>query len=71
MSKVEDVLKYLQAGNTITSMEAFEKFQATRLSAIIYDLRKAEYDIVTINKKGNRCIYVEYKLNKESEVANV
>jgi hypothetical protein len=71
MSKVEDVLKYLQAGNTITSMEAFEKFQATRLSAIIYDLRKAGYDIVTINKKGNRCIYAEYKLNKESEVANV
>jgi hypothetical protein len=52
MSKVEDVLKYLQAGNTITSMEAFEKFQATRLSAIIYDLRKAGYDIVTINKKA-------------------
>ena len=45
------VLEYLKTHkNGITSMQAFEKFGVTRLSAIIFILRK-EYEIV-----GERCV---------------
>lgn len=40
------VLEYLKANGSITSMEAIEKFRATRLSGIIYRLR-SRYDIST------------------------
>lgn len=40
------VLAHLQNHGSITSMEAIEKYGATRLSAIIYVLRHQGYDIV-------------------------
>lgn len=40
------VLAHLQNHGSITSMEAFERYGATRLSAIIYVLRHQGYDIV-------------------------
>ena len=39
------VLEWLQTGESITSMQAFEMFGATRLSAIVFCLRKKGYDI--------------------------
>lgn len=44
------VLKHLQENENISSMEAFELFGATRLSAIIFNLRKYGYCII-----NNRC----------------
>lgn len=60
------VLNYLKEGKGITSMIAFEKFGATRLSSIIFDLRK-EYDIESIkcngvNRYNEKVNYVEYRL---------
>ena len=58
----------------ITSKEAFEEFGATRLSGIIFELRKrlkeTEYDIVSvwrhgINRYGRNTRYVEYVLVKK------
>lgn len=43
------VLEWLQAGESITSMQAFEMFGATRLSAIVFNLRKRSYDICAEN----------------------
>ena len=43
---------YLEAGNSITSMEAYDKFGCTRLSARILDLKKAGYNIQTIMMEG-------------------
>jgi hypothetical protein len=72
MSKIESVLNYLKSGKTITSIEAFELFRATRLSAIIFELRNRGYNIQTIERKGDKCVYAEYKLiNQNKEVANV
>lgn len=41
----KEVLTYLQKGNFITNRIAYEKFDVIRLSAIIFDLKKAGYNI--------------------------
>ncbi len=57
MTQKEKVLKHLQT-NTITSMEAFEKFKITRLSSIIDILRREGYEILSRKpEKGNYSIY--------------
>ena len=61
------VLKYLQENDSISSMEAFELFGATRLSAIIFKLRK--YYIInqnceSKNRYGEKVRFVRYKLIK-------
>ena len=47
ISQSKLILKHLQVHKTITSMEAISLYGATRLSAIIFDLRKAGHNIVT------------------------
>ena len=64
MNKTEQVLKYLKEGHSITSWEAIEKFGATRLSAIIFNL-KDKYDIKDVwiedvDRYGNFCKYKKY-----------
>lgn len=63
------VLKYLQENDSISSMEAFELFGATRLSAIIFKLRKYGYYIInqnceSKNRYGKKVRFVRYKLIK-------
>ena len=67
-----EVLKHLKSGKRITSREAFEKYGATRLSAIIFDLRKLGMNISTTscvgkNRYGESCSYAKYKLEDENE----
>ena len=69
-TQMSDVLKYMLEGNRITSMQAIEMFGATRLSAIIFDLRKVGYnikthDIVSKNRYGKTVTFAEYELIKE------
>ena len=52
MNKHKAVLAWLQTHASISSMEAIENFGATRLSAIIFDLRKRGYDIETVMCDG-------------------
>lgn len=62
-TKIKKVLEYLKAENTITSMDAIRLFNATRLSAIIFCLRKRGYTIVSNTEytaDGTR--YVRYEL---------
>lgn len=61
------VLDYLKNHQGITSMESFELFGATRLSAIIFNLRKDGYVIDSIkresrNRYGDKVRFVEYQL---------
>ena len=63
------VLEYLKTHKGITSMQAFELFGATRLSAIIFILRK-EYEIESVkckgvNRYGSRVIFDKYVLKGE------
>ena len=60
------VLEYLKTHDGITSIQAFELFGATRLSAIIYILRE-DYEIESIkregvNRYGTKVRFDEYKL---------
>lgn len=62
-----DILAHLQdeKRGSITSKEAIDLYGATRLSAIIFDLRKRGYDIETHNmigytRYGDTCHYAKY-----------
>ncbi|WLS99514.1 helix-turn-helix domain-containing protein [Snodgrassella alvi] len=44
-SQSEQILKYLQAGNALTPLEALRKFNCLRLGVRIYDLRQKGYVI--------------------------
>lgn len=64
-SKTKDVLYYMKTHSSITSLEAIKMFDATRLSAIIHNLRKMGYDIeskdcVTKDKYGKVIHYSKY-----------
>lgn len=45
MTKKDKILKHLQLYDTITSWEAIQFYGVTRLSAIIFTLRKEGFDI--------------------------
>lgn len=70
MSKRSEVLRWLEKGNTITSWEAFERFGATRLSAIIFDLRTDGHKIggvweTTVDRYGDEKRFLRYFLVKK------
>lgn len=66
-NKTEKVLEHLQTYGCITSLEAIEKYKATRLSDIIYRLRNKGYRINTIDLPfvdmyGTKSVYGKYVL---------
>lgn len=68
-SQTEDVLRYMKEEGSITCMDAFREFGATRLSAIIFSLRKRGYKIDTEmimgrNRYGRRMEYGKYTLRQ-------
>ena len=72
-NKTHEVLNHLRTKGSITSMEAIENYGATRLSAIIFNLKKS-HDIVThrmecVDRYGNTCHFAKYvyrgELNNE------
>lgn len=67
MNKTKAVLQWLQTHASISSMEAIQNFGATRLSAIIFKLRKRGYNIETVtvegkDRFGNSVRYARYYL---------
>lgn len=67
-AQTKRVLEYLQSGKTLTSKQAFDKWGITRLSAIIFNLRKNGYDISMttdngFNRYGEAVHWGVYKLN--------
>ena len=68
MSQIQKVLEYMEAGHTITSMDAFRKFHATRLSDIIFRLRKRGYKITAHREKSkDGTAYARYELIGEAQ----
>lgn len=70
MNQHSAVLNHLQTEGNITSIEAIEYYGATRLSAIIFDLRKKGYDIETkmltgYTRYGDTCNYAKYVYHGE------
>lgn len=71
MTQETAILSYLEENENITSLDAFKKFGATRLSAIIYNLRHNGYKIrsqyeTTTNRLGHTVNYVRYILEEEN-----
>lgn len=67
MTKTQAVLEWLKTHASISSMEAIENFGATRLSAIIFNLRKRGHTIETVmvdgrDRFGNSVRYARYYL---------
>lgn len=61
------VLEHMQKHGVITSMQAFSEYGITRLSARIYELRDAGYNINSkningVDRRGKPCHYAEYSL---------
>lgn len=66
-TQYERVLKHLQDFGKITSWEGFTRYGVTRLSAIIYTMRKNGYDITskfktTKNRYGYYVTFAEYTI---------
>ena len=73
MNKTSRVLQYLKENGSITSWEAIQEFGATRLSAIIFNLRH-KYNLYIISERieftdryGYKSSFAKYIL-KEDEV---
>lgn len=73
MNKTKAVMLHLQEKGSITSWEAIKEYGATRLSAIIYNLRY-KYNMNIINEEinfkdryGNNASYVKYVLKKRGK----
>lgn len=71
MTKTEAVRKHLENHGRINSLQAIKKYGATRLSAIIYNLRH-RYGMTIINETkqcrdrfGNKVRYDDYVLIKK------
>lgn len=68
-NKTEKVLEHLKNYGCITSLEAIELYGATRLSAIIFNLRNRGYQIDTVDlpftdRFGNKSHYGKYVFNE-------
>lgn len=69
-SQTEDVLRYMKEEGSISSMDAFGEFGATRLSGIIFALRKRGYNIETeiweyVNRYGRKIEFAKYILHED------
>lgn len=63
MNKSKKVEKVLQ-NKSITSLEAFEKFRATRLADIVYKMRKRGHNITTEMVEINGIRFAKYRMIK-------
>lgn len=61
-SKTEKIVTYLSRKKSITSLEAFRLFNATRLASIILNLRKRGMEIVTETIRDKEKSYAKYHL---------
>lgn len=69
VNKTKKVLEHLEKHGHITSIEAIDLYGATRLSAIIFNLRNQGYSIETVyvpftDRFGTETQYGKYILNK-------
>lgn len=73
-----EVLRHLKENGSITSWEAIKEYGATRLSAIIYDLRHY-YDLEIKNERveftnryGTKSSYVKYILvDRDTDLTDI
>jgi hypothetical protein len=67
MNQKQRLLDYLEAGNTVTTLDAFRKLGITRISAVVYDLKKEGHKLITErvtvkNHYGEKCSVCRWSL---------
>lgn len=62
MTQETQILNYLKDGNSITQIDALNKFGCFRLAARIYELRMKGHDIQTKHIAKGKKVYASYKL---------
>lgn len=66
MSQAQDILSHLKTGESITQLEALNKFGCFRLASRINELRDCGYDIETrIKRTTNGKQIAEYHMKGE------
>jgi len=73
MTQEERILDYLQCGNTITTLNAFNELGITRLASRIYDLKEKGHSInkrmITVkNRFDEKCSVAEYSYGDQDAV---
>lgn len=73
MNKTKLILEWLQKGRWISSQVAFVQFGTTRLSSVIFKLKKKGYPIKTqmvegVDRFGNKVRYANYYLDKNDKL---
>ena len=73
MNRADRVLEYINEYGSITPLEAFRDLGYTRLSAAIFELKRAGYNIITErktgkNRRGQFITYACYSLGGKHEV---
>ena len=63
-SKTKMIKSHLYEKGSITSLDAINLYNATRLSAVIFNLKKSGLDISTTPETYGRSRFVRYHLNK-------
>lgn len=60
----KEVLAALKRGESLTALEAIDRWRVTRLASIIHRLRRAGHPIQTRRRPAaNGALYAEYKLS--------
>lgn len=72
--QVQRVLDYIEQFGSITSLDAFKDLGITRLSAVIFDLRKQGYNVcsnteVQLNRYGEKAHFSRYYIPKERQIS--
>ena len=64
MSQEQDILEYLQDGNSLSPLEALQKFGCLRLSGRIFDLKKLGIDIRVLPHEKGQKNFARYYIKK-------
>lgn len=65
-TKIKAVKEHLISLGNITSWEAIQSYNATRLSAIIFELKKRGMNITTTRESNDKSNYVRYHYSEST-----
>lgn len=70
MTKKDRILEYLKQGNSITPLEALKMFGSFRLGAVIFELKKEGYNIITRMVDNDSSHFASYKIEPKIDNPN-
>ena len=70
MTKKDRILVHLKAGFTLTPLDALKMFGSFRLGAVIFELKKEGYNIITTMVSNGSSHFASYKIEPKKENPN-